>query len=193
MPWLEQQRTRNLQLKPGRRKLDVDHILKVGDWLCINSCIQESFPIVDNLARPVWVDGVSCKINLQKPFFGSLTIRVRPYAFIEEVLNEKHEYAILTIGSCTPGYSMCLMKKKESFYIFECHSKDEKGMPVPEGTAIITKHTASADVEIFLTELDNSLKTAIFFKLTLLISSHEEHFQSNETLLCEESANFPIK
>ncbi|GFO36847.1 hypothetical protein PoB_006335200 [Plakobranchus ocellatus] len=123
MPWLEQQRTRNFQWKPGRRKLDVDRILKVGDWLCINSCIQESFPIMDNLARPVWLDGVSYKINLQEPFFGSLTIRVRPYGFIEKVLNRMHEYeyAILTIGSCTPGYSMCLMKKKESFYIFECH------------------------------------------------------------------------
>ncbi|GFN82710.1 hypothetical protein PoB_000921600 [Plakobranchus ocellatus] len=53
MPWLEQQRTRNFQWKPGRRKLDVDRILKVGDWLCINSCIQESFPIMDTLARPL--------------------------------------------------------------------------------------------------------------------------------------------
>ncbi|GFO29699.1 hypothetical protein PoB_005620400 [Plakobranchus ocellatus] len=117
---------------------------------------------MDNLARPAWVDGVSYKINLQEPFFRSLTIRIRPYAFIEEVLNGMHEYAILTIGSSTPGYSMCRMKKKKNFYIFECHSKDEKGMLVPEGTAIITKHTASADVEIFLTELVNSLKTAIF-------------------------------
>ncbi|GFO40815.1 hypothetical protein PoB_006732000 [Plakobranchus ocellatus] len=92
----------------------------------------KSFPIVDDLTRPVWEDGINYKINLQEPFFGSLTIRFRPYAFIEEVLNGVHEYTILTIGSCTPGYSMCLMKKKESFYIFECHSKDEKGMPVPE-------------------------------------------------------------
>ncbi|GFO17279.1 hypothetical protein PoB_004378400 [Plakobranchus ocellatus] len=145
-------RARDFQLKLGRRKLDVDRILKVGDWLCINSCIQESFPLVDDLPRPVWEDGINYKINLQELFFGSLTIRVRPYAFTEEALNGVREYTILTMGSCTPGYSMCLMKKKEIFYISDCHSKDEKRMPVPEGTAIITKHTASANVEIFLTE-----------------------------------------
>ncbi|GFO15762.1 hypothetical protein PoB_004226700 [Plakobranchus ocellatus] len=117
------------------------------------------------MARPEWVDGVNYKINLQEPFFGSLTIRVRPYAFIEEGLNGVFEYTILTIGSSKPGYSICLMKKKESSYIFHCHSKDEKRMPVPEGTAIVTKHTASADVKIFLTELANSLKTSIFFNL----------------------------
>ncbi|GFN95730.1 hypothetical protein PoB_002223600 [Plakobranchus ocellatus] len=114
------------------------------------------------MARPVWLDGVNDKINLQEPFFGSLTIRVGPYAFIEEALNGVHLHTILTIDSCTTGYSMCLMKKKESFNIFDCHSKDKKGMPVPKGAAIITKHTASADVEIFLTELANSLKAAIF-------------------------------
>ncbi|GFO50322.1 hypothetical protein PoB_007682700 [Plakobranchus ocellatus] len=89
MPWLVQWRTRNFQLKPERRKLDVDHILKVGDWLCINSCIEESFPIVDDLSRPVWVDGVNYKINLQEPFIGSLNIRVRPSAF--RLLDVPHE------------------------------------------------------------------------------------------------------
>ncbi|GFO22993.1 hypothetical protein PoB_004949800 [Plakobranchus ocellatus] len=44
---------------------------------------------------------------------------------------------------------MCLMKK--SFYVFDCLSRDEKGMPVSDGTAIVTKHSASTDVEIFLT------------------------------------------
>ncbi|GFO42958.1 hypothetical protein PoB_006946300 [Plakobranchus ocellatus] len=102
--------------------------------------MSESFPIVDDLTRLVWVDGFNYKINLQEPFFRSLTIRVRPYAFIEEALNGVHEYTILTMGSCTPGYSMCLMKKKESFYIFDCHLKDEKGMPVPE---------AEPDIKVF--------------------------------------------
>ncbi|GFN90285.1 hypothetical protein PoB_001679100 [Plakobranchus ocellatus] len=86
---------------------------------------------------------------------------------------------------------MCLMKK--SFYVFDCLSRDEKGMPVSVGTANVTKHSTSADVEILLTESANSLKTADFLKLTLFtISSHEEHFQSNETLLCEGSDSFPI-
>ncbi|GFO12886.1 hypothetical protein PoB_003939100 [Plakobranchus ocellatus] len=92
------------------------------------------------------------ELNLQGPLFVSLTLRVRPYAFIEETLNEVHEYTILTIGSCTSGYSICLIKKEDSFYIFDCHSRDEKGMPVSDGTAVSTKHTASDDVEIFLTE-----------------------------------------
>ncbi|GFO36748.1 hypothetical protein PoB_006325300 [Plakobranchus ocellatus] len=38
-----------LSVEPGRRKLDVDRFLKVGDWLCINPCILEAFPIVDGL------------------------------------------------------------------------------------------------------------------------------------------------
>ncbi|GFO32601.1 hypothetical protein PoB_005910600 [Plakobranchus ocellatus] len=38
-----------LSVEPGRGKLDVDRFLKVGDWLCINPCILEAFPIVDGL------------------------------------------------------------------------------------------------------------------------------------------------
>ncbi|GFN81287.1 temptin [Plakobranchus ocellatus] len=144
-----------LSVEAWSRKLDVNRILKVGDWLCVNSGIQEAFPIVDDLERPVWVDGVNYKINLQEPFFGSQTIRVRPYAFIEEALKEGHEEHHF-------NYRLLYSRLRDVPYEKDCHSKVEKGMPVPESTAIITKHTASAYVEIFLTELANSLKTAIF-------------------------------
>jgi hypothetical protein len=68
--------------------------------------------------------------------------------------------------SCTililEGYMMALMKQADFFYLFDSHARDSRGMPDPNGTAVVMKFVNILELEQYLYSVSVTLHANLF-------------------------------
>ena len=60
------------------------------------------------------------------------------------------------------GYMTALIKQMDTFFLFDSHARDSKGMPNPNGTAVVMKFNDILDLEQHLCFLSIELHTNLF-------------------------------
>ncbi|XP_053395869.1 uncharacterized protein LOC128556009 [Mercenaria mercenaria] len=89
------------------------------------------------------------------------TVDYEPYVTLESAiglaLKNEASSCIVTIGQSNPSYSCSLIRRNEKYYFFDPHSRNEVGMPVPDGYATLTVHTTASAVCLFVRHLSAML------------------------------------
>ena len=121
---------------------DLNTILHNGDWLCSNSKVGD-FPLVSDLPKIVFLEGIEYHNTTNNSMYGALytnqdEMKDSIVMLIDDAVNLVDRYAVLTLGSNTPAYSVGLIKKPKSFHLFDSHSRGERGMCSASGKATLS-------------------------------------------------------
>ncbi|GFN78945.1 hypothetical protein PoB_000545100 [Plakobranchus ocellatus] len=122
---------------------DLDHILDQGDNLhsILFGHLNEDYPLGNSLPKQLIV----CDYQVDS-FTGLLEAMNDdpPYFSIETAVLNVNNFAILTLGSCTPAFSSAIVKEDDIYYIFDPHNRDSAGMASPDGTTVRISHVSVA-------------------------------------------------
>ena len=84
-----------------------------------------------------------------------------PYFTHEEafdtVLSNNESSCIFTMGSTNPSYSTAIFYDSNMYYMFDPHSRNEAGMPTPDGCAVLTIHNDIKSLSLFIRHLSARL------------------------------------
>ncbi|GFO00457.1 hypothetical protein PoB_002696200 [Plakobranchus ocellatus] len=142
---------------------DLDQLLKHGDWLSINYGRRDECPLISEIPNAVWLDGRQYEIKIGSSEYGSFESADFPFDVHRlEHLLKKYKYFIITIGNRNPAYSCAIIVgDNEFYYVFDPHSRNEKGLADPCGRATLTTHHKD-QLENFFKNLAKSLSASVF-------------------------------
>ena len=172
----------------------LDKIMKQGDWLYTNLQRDNSYPLISDIPKSIWLDGILYEIQTGATIFGPVQSENFTFSRLDDITSSLAKYNIVTIGSHVPAYSCALILDDSSrCFIFDSHSRNENGLCSPDGKATLTQHNKS-DVVNFIRQLAESLGGVSQFEMTPVIvktmhvpSTESDSLDSDAILACNES------
>lgn len=76
---------------------------------------------------------------------------------IDQTLTDLTSYCLITIGKSNPSYSCCIIRNNTTYYFFDPHSRNEIGMPTPDGFATLTEYYSTSALCQFVHQLSAML------------------------------------
>lgn len=133
---------------------DLDKILLEGDNIYYNVLMsgqKEDFLLVSDLPNQ-WID---CQLKILKSDVGSISMvkPCKPYISLNQAIRELEKFLFQTI-KC---YTIAIIKENDMYHIFDPHSRNRHGMISPDGQAVLTSHSNSENVILFLEKFASGL------------------------------------
>ena len=126
---------------------DLDKILISGDQI-YKSLNTNMYLSVDDLPKTIEIAGYSINVNLLELFTGEATM-IRNDPFLRTFLGRYNNSVacILIIGD----YTLALFRfTREICFIFDSHSRNDRGFPVPNGNSICMKFPNLQALECYI-------------------------------------------
>ena len=119
----------------------MDHILQEGDKLYRNIDIGNQLLLPSDLPTCVHINNRVCEIVRGKEAFGSFVTNIEETkkilfalcAFVQKTMTS----ALLCIGDKMGASAIAILSMSTSLFIFDAHSRDNYGMPSPNGTSVL--------------------------------------------------------
>ena len=166
----------------------LDHILHDGDKLYQNIDTEQQLLLPSDLPSCVTVNNRVCHIVTGKEAFGSFVQDITETKIILsalcELLQRTTTSALLCLGDKTGSSAIAVLTSNSSLFIFDSHSRDDSGMPCPNGTAVVMKFDNVANTVSYICRLAHEL-SARLFHLTFW------HAQADVQCDCETTCDNP--
>ena len=122
----------------------LDKIMKQGDWLYTNLQRDNSYPLISDIPKSIWLGCILNEIQTGATIFGPLHSENFTFSRLDDITSSLAKYNIVTIDSHVPAYSCALILDDSSrCFIFDSHSRNENGLCSPDGKATLTQHNKS--------------------------------------------------
>ena len=122
----------------------LDKIMKEGDWLYTNLQRDNSYPLIPDIPKSIWLGCILNEIQTGATIFGPLHSENFTFSRLDDITSSLAKYNIVTIDSHVPAYSCALnLDDSSRCFIFDSHSRNENGLCSPDGKATLTQHNKS--------------------------------------------------
>ena len=166
----------------------MDHILHEGDKLYQSIDTEQQLLLPSDLPRCVTVKNRVCHMIAGKEAYGSFVQDITETKIILSalcaLLQKTSTSALLCIGDKTGSSGIAVLTNSTSLFIFDSHSRDNSGMPCPNGTAVVMKFDNVDNTASYICELAHEL-SACLFHLTLW------HAQADVQCHCKTTSENP--
>ena len=119
----------------------MDYILQEGDKLYCNIDVGHELLLPSDLPKCVHMNNRVCEVVRGKEAYGSFVENITKTKEILFVLctflQRTMTSALLCVGDKTGSFAIALISIDTSLFIFDAHSRDNYGMPCPNGTSIL--------------------------------------------------------
>ena len=144
----------------------MDYILQEGDKLYSNIDVHNQLLLPSDLPTCVHMNNRVCQIVRGKEAFGSFVENVSETKkilfalciFIQKTMTS----ALLCVGDKTGASAIAIFSMSTSLFIFDAHSRDNCGMPCPNGTSVIMQFSDVDETVSYICELADSLSAMLF-------------------------------
>ena len=144
----------------------MDHILHEGDKLYQSIDTEQELLLPSDLPRCVTVKNRVCHIITGKEAYGSFVQDITETKIILSalctLLHKTSTSALLCIGDKTGSSAIAVFTNSTSLFIFDSHSRDNSGMPCPNGTAVLMKFDNVDNTASYICELAHELSADLF-------------------------------
>ena len=172
----------------------LDKIMKQGDWLYTNLQRDNSYPLISDIPKIIWLGCILNEIQTGATIFGPLHSENFTFSRLDDITSSLAKYNIVTIDSHVVAYWCALILDDSArCFIFDSHSRNENGLCSPDGKATHTQHNKS-NVVNFIRQLAESQGGVSQFEMTPVIvkkihvpSTESDSLDSDAILACYES------
>ena len=144
----------------------MDHILYEGDKLYRTIDTEQQLLLPSDLPACVTVNNRVCHITTGKEAFGSFVQDITETKIILSalctLLQKTTTSALLCLGDKTGSSAIAMLTNNTSLFIFDSHSRDDSGMPCPNGTAVVMKFENIDDTVSYICQLAYELSACLF-------------------------------
>ena len=148
----------------------LDKIMKQGDWLYTNLQRDNSYPLISDIPKSIWLGCILNEIQTGATIFGPLHSENFTFSRLDDITSSLAKYNIVTIDSHVPAYWCALILDDSSrCFIFDSHSRNENGLCSPDGKATLTQHNKSKVVNFIIRQLAESQGGVSQFEMTPVI------------------------
>ena len=144
----------------------MDHILYEGDKLYRTIDAEQQLLLPSDLPACVTVNNRVCHITTGKEAFGSFVQDITETKIILSalctLLQKTTTSALLCLGDKTGSSAIAVLTNNTSLFIFDSHSRDDSGMPCPNGTAVVMKFENIDDTVSYICQLAYELSACLF-------------------------------
>ena len=144
----------------------MDYILHEGDKLYSNIDVGNELLLPSDLPTCVHVNNKVYQIVRGKEAFGSFVentaetkkILFALCTFIQKTMTS----ALLCVGDKMGASAIAILSMSTSLFIFDAHSRDNCGMPGPNGTSVLMQFSGIDETVSYICELAHSLSAMLF-------------------------------
>ena len=144
----------------------MDFILQERDKLYSNIDVDNQLLLPSDLPTCVHICNRVCEIVKGKEAFGSFvenTAETKNILFALCTFIQKTKTSeLLCIGDKMGASAIAVLSMDTSFFIFDAHSRDDCGMPCPNGTSVLMHFTDMDRTVSYICELAHSLSAMLF-------------------------------
>ena len=144
----------------------MDYILHEGDKLYSNIDVGNELLLPSDLPTCVHINNKVYQIVRGKEAFGSFVENVAETrkilfalcTFIQKTMTS----ALLCVGDKMGASAITILSVNTSFFIFDAHSRNNCGMPCPDGTSVLMRFSDVDETVSYICELADSLSAMLF-------------------------------
>ena len=144
----------------------MDYILHEGDKLYSNIDVGNELLLPSDLPTCVHINNKVYQIVRGKEAFGSFVENVAETrkilfalcTFIQKTMTS----ALLCVGDKMGASAIAILSVNTSFFIFDAHSRNNCGMPCPDGTSVLMQFSDVDETVSYICELADSLSAMLF-------------------------------
>ena len=152
----------------------LDTILLSGDALYRESSQQgkEELLLIDEIRNPLHFQGRTFKIEHEEneDMYGTIH-SAQNVSFGMTLLDaigsisdgdERWAFGVLTLSSGTGGYAMLVCVHGQHCFLFDSHSRNDKGLQDADGTSVLLEFRHTMELVLFLDQLSANLKCRLY-------------------------------
>ena len=144
----------------------MDYILQQGDKLYCNIDVGHELLLPSDLPNCVHMDNRVCEIVRGKEAYGSFVENIAKTKDILFVLctfiQRTMTSALLCMGDQMGSSAIAVLSMETSLFIFDAHSRDNSGLPCPNGTSVLMHFTDIDQTVSYICDLAHSLSAKLF-------------------------------
>ena len=144
----------------------MDYILYKGDKLYQTIDTEEQLLLPSDLPTCVTMCNKVCHIITGKEAYGSFVQNITETKIILSalctLLQRTTTSALVCLGDKTGSSTIALLISDTSLFVFDSHSRDENGMPCPNGTAVLMKFENVHNTVSYICQLAHELSASLF-------------------------------
>ena len=137
-----------------------------GDELYQTIDTEQQLLLPSDLPRCVTINNRVCRIITGKEAFGSFVQDITQTKMILSalcaLLQKTTTSALLCIGDKTGSSAIAVLTNNTSLFVFDSHSRDDSGMPCPNGTAVVMKFDNVDNTVLYICQLAHELSARLF-------------------------------
>ena len=144
----------------------MDHILFKGDELYQNIDTEHQLLLPTDLPTCVTVCDRVCHIITGKEVFGSFVQNITKTQVVLSTLctliQKTETSSLVCLGDRRGSSAIAVFPSSTSIFIFDSHSRDNSGLPCPNGTAILMKFDNIHNATLYICQLAHELSASLF-------------------------------